>query len=206
MTLDSQGRLGWREIKRRSLFFRLGLEVLRFGVTKHKKKKKLKIKIRRLYSICLLAGCLIIFLSIQRSSRASADSGIPEFEVVEERDQLITATSTGVHLPVARDVIIKTNQTIYAYSSTIQQTDNSPYTTASGRGVKKGTIANNCLPFGTKVFLSIPWGSRQDQAREYEVQDRMNERYGCNDWDIWHLTRQEALQWGSPTMLVKILL
>lgn len=83
--------------------------------------------------------------------------------------------------------------TVYGYSSTVDQTDADPYTTASGERVRKGIVANNCLPFGTKVAI----------AKEmYEVKDRMNSRYGCNVFDIWFPTRSEAVAWGKKLITI----
>ena len=90
----------------------------------------------------------------------------------------------------------KQNQQVFGYSSTIDQTDPDPFTTASGSKVRKGIIANNCYPFGTWVIV---------RGEIYTLEDRMNSRYGCNDWDIWFETRQEALNWGHPYLTIEIL-
>ena len=51
--------------------------------------------------------------------------------------------------------------TVYAYSSTIGQTDASPFVTASGEHVHDGIVANNCLPFGTIVTFPDQFGEKQ---------------------------------------------
>jgi len=85
---------------------------------------------------------------------------------------------------------------IYAYSSEIEQTDDSPFITASGKRVRHGIIASNCLPFGSKVLVN---------GKEYVVEDRMNKKYSCEYFDIWMPTREEALNWGKQIKEVKIL-
>jgi 3D (Asp-Asp-Asp) domain-containing protein len=77
--------------------------------------------------------------------------------------------------------------TIYSYNSEVGQTDNSPRVTASGKEVYDGLIANNCLPFGTK----IEWN-----GKIYTVDDRMNKRYNCKNFDIWKESKQESLDFG----------
>lgn len=86
--------------------------------------------------------------------------------------------------------------TVYGYSSTVDQTDNSPFLTASQVMVRDGIVANNCLEFGSKVLIN---------GREYEVQDRMNKRYGCNVFDIWFPKKQEAINWGVKKVTIEVL-
>ena len=45
------------------------------------------------------------------------------------------------------------NATVYGYSSTVDQCDSDPFTTASGQRARDGIVANNCLPFGKEVAI-----------------------------------------------------
>jgi 3D (Asp-Asp-Asp) domain-containing protein len=85
---------------------------------------------------------------------------------------------------------------VTAYSPSKDETDDSPFITASNRRVFDGLVANNCLPFGTKVKIG---------DRIYEVWDRMNKRYGCENFDIFFWTKKEALKWGRKKMWVEII-
>lgn len=85
--------------------------------------------------------------------------------------------------------------TLYAYSSTPDQTNGDPFITASGQRVADGIVANNCLPFGTEVKIN---------NKIYRVQDRMAARYGCTSFDVWHPTRQSAIQFGKQTAVVQV--
>lgn len=85
---------------------------------------------------------------------------------------------------------------VTAYSSTPDQTDETPFITASGSTTQSGIIANNCLKFGTKVSIG-------DEI--YIVQDRMNKRYDCSHYDIWFPDRSSALEWGRQKKDVIIL-
>lgn len=203
MTFYKPGWLGWKELNRRKLSTRLAVAILKSGITKHKPKRNPRKKWwQTSLSLFLLAGSLTTFMLIERSSGATADSGTL---ILEVGGGVSSPTSTDVHLPVARDVITLINQKVYGYSSTVDQTDSSPFTTANGKRVKAGIIANNCYDFGTSVKISKAVNIGPAKMDTFEVQDRMNERYNCDNWDIWFPTREAALQWGSPTLLVKIL-
>lgn len=80
--------------------------------------------------------------------------------------------------------------TITAYSSAPNQTDGSPFVTASGACVGDGVVAANFLPFGTKLQLPGLFGDKV-----FEVLDRMNERFDYRI-DVWMKSRPEALTLG----------
>jgi len=83
-----------------------------------------------------------------------------------------------------------------AYSSTVDQTDNDPYTTASGTRVHPGTLAANFLPFGSKVRIG---------NQIYNVEDRLNARYnGKYIIDLWFPSRDAALQFGVRVVEMEI--
>ncbi len=87
--------------------------------------------------------------------------------------------------------VVKTvNVSMTAYSSTVDQCDDDPFTTAHGTKVRDGIVAANFLPFHTKVRIPELFGDKI-----FEVEDRMNSRY-TNRVDIWMTTRQEALSFG----------
>lgn len=87
---------------------------------------------------------------------------------------------------------------ISAYSSSPEQTDDTPFHTANGERVAPGTIAcPGALEFGTSVMI---------KGRQYTCNDRMNKRYRHgNYFDIWTPTRGEAVAFGRQTLPVVIL-
>ncbi|MCR4322965.1 MAG: 3D domain-containing protein [Candidatus Azambacteria bacterium] len=89
--------------------------------------------------------------------------------------------------------------TVTAYSSTHDQTDDSPFTMASGKRVYDGAIAANFLPFGTEVMLPELYDDKV-----FIVEDRMHRRFS-NRVDIWMETREEALEFGIKRVTIKIL-
>lgn len=88
---------------------------------------------------------------------------------------------------------------VSAYSSTIDQTDDSPFIMASGNHVYDGAIAANFLPLGTKVKFPETYGDKI-----FTVEDRMNKRYSYQ-MDIWMETRQEAKNFGVRKLKYEII-
>ena len=86
--------------------------------------------------------------------------------------------------------------TVYAYSSEERQTDSTPHITASNKRVRDGIVANNCLPYGTLVRIA---------GRVFQVEDRMNPRYDCTVFDVWHASTDSAWAWGKQLLEVEII-
>ena len=89
------------------------------------------------------------------------------------------------------------------YSSTVDQCDSDPCTTASGLNVCQrnieDVIAANFLPFGTKVRFPNLFGDRI-----FTVHDRMNARF-TNRVDFWFKSRDKAVFFGKRTVAMEIL-
>lgn len=89
---------------------------------------------------------------------------------------------------------------ITAYTSTPDQTDDSPFIAASGKRVYDGMIAANWLPFGTKIKIPSLYGDKL-----FTVDDRMNKRYGFGRMDIWlDVSKTEARKFGVKRVVVEI--
>ncbi|MCX6759914.1 MAG: hypothetical protein NTW46_01050 [Candidatus Nealsonbacteria bacterium] len=89
---------------------------------------------------------------------------------------------------------------ITTYSSTPNQTDSTPFITASGKSVADGIIANNHLPFGTKVKIPAIFGDKV-----FEVQDRMHSRKPDSQIDIWFSDNNEAKNFGVKQSYIEII-
>ena len=98
------------------------------------------------------------------------------------------------HVVVSRMWIFVT-----AYSSTPDQTDDTPFITASGSHVRDGIIAANFLSIGTKVRFPTMYGDKI-----FVVEDRMNPRYTYRA-DIWMRTREEAKQFGLRNLSIEVI-
>jgi 3D (Asp-Asp-Asp) domain-containing protein len=100
----------------------------------------------------------------------------------------------------AKQAIKTIKVVITAYSSTPDQTDDTPFTTASGKQVADGIIANNMLPLGTKVRIPELYGDKV-----FTVEDRMNKRMGDYKFDIWFPEKQLAVNFGVKTAELEVL-
>lgn len=135
--------------------------------------------------------------------KAQADFESPAFSLGV--DSLITLQNNSL-VPSSNptdpqpEVTQKINVIITAYSSTIQETDDDPYTTAAGTLVRDGIIANNYLPFGTKVRIPELYGDRV-----FVVEDRMNWQKSNYHIDIWFASYSEALNFGAKRTYIEIL-
>lgn len=88
---------------------------------------------------------------------------------------------------------------ITAYSSTPDQTDSSPFITASGTRVRDGIVASNWLPLGAKIRLP-----RLYEDKIFVVEDRMALK-NSHKIDIWFPEREQALQFGIKWTEVEIM-
>jgi len=90
--------------------------------------------------------------------------------------------------------------TVTAYSSTPDQTDDSPFITASGAWVYDGVIASNFLEFGTKVRFPELF-----RDKIFTVDDKMHERFTDTRVDIWFPDRELAKEFGIKETIMEIL-
>lgn len=85
-----------------------------------------------------------------------------------------------------------------AYSSTRDQTDSTPFITASGTRVHDGTVAVNFLPFGTKVRFT-----NYRPGMVFTVEDRHSPRL-TSRVDIWFSSRAAALDFGARVLRMEV--
>ena len=88
---------------------------------------------------------------------------------------------------------------VTAYSSTPEQTDSTPFITASGTKVREGIVAANFVSFGTEVRLPDLYG-----GKVFIVEDRMHPRKRYQV-DIWFPTYEEALSFGAKRTFIEVL-
>ncbi len=101
--------------------------------------------------------------------------------------------------PLAPKVVASQRAIVTAYSSTVDQTDDTPFITASGSRVRDGIVACNFLPFGTMVRFPDIYGDKI-----FVVEDRMALR-NSHKMDIWFETREQAKQFGVQYLRFEIL-
>ena len=92
----------------------------------------------------------------------------------------------------------KVTAQVTAYTSSVDETDDTPFITASGARTGHGVIAcPSKYAFGTVVEI---------EGRRFTCEDRMNKRYRETErFDIWMETKSEAYAWGIKTLEVKII-
>ena len=114
------------------------------------------------------------------------------------------ATNSSYVAKATNDALKKAAKTIKvvvtAYASVPEETDDTPFITASGKTVADGIIANNMLPFGTKVRIPKLYGDKV-----FIVQDRMNQRMSDYHIDIWMPSKPLAVNFGMKTAEIEIL-
>lgn len=96
----------------------------------------------------------------------------------------IPSTTTYTRPPETGTAIVAE---ITSYSSEPDQTDDTPFITASGTHVHDGTIAcPQKYAFGTEVKID---------GKTYTCEDRMNKKFP-DRFDIWNESNEQAIAWG----------
>jgi len=93
--------------------------------------------------------------------------------------------------PTYKEVLVE----VTAYTSSIEETDSTPFLTASQTKVRNGIIAcPRDLEFGTKIEI---------EGKIYICEDRMALKNN-GKFDIWVESKDLAFEWGRRTIKAKI--
>ncbi len=111
------------------------------------------------------------------------DVGAPSMESVIYQTSLV---DNRIVEPIKARMIVP----ITGYSSTPDQTDDTPFITASGAHVDDGIVAANFLPFNTRIKIPKLFGNKI-----FVVKDRMAKRFS-DRVDIWFADRGSAIKFG----------
>ena len=141
------------------------------------------------FSDTLVEGSLSTIIS-NSEVQSSNDNNTP---YLSSQTFLLGINSTFA--PLATKKIVVT-----AYSSTPDQTDDTPFITASGKVVEDGIVASNFLAFGTKLRLPELFGDKI-----FVVEDRMHKRFFSDRLDIWFPDRETAQNFGVRETTLEIL-
>ena len=94
--------------------------------------------------------------------------------------------------------VLKMNVAVTFYSSTPEETDDTPFVTANGTVARDGIAASNFLAFGTRIKLPELFGDKH-----FIIEDRMHSRF-TDRIDVWVPTRKEALNQGISFTTVEV--
>jgi len=148
--------------------------------------------------ICLLLSGISVFGEDKNKPKeVSFSLKIPENKLPIVQGNSLLQTSTPF---CSFEVVKKMKVIITGYSSTPFETDNDPFITAAGTLVREGIVANNYLPFGTKIRIPEIFGDKI-----FVVEDRMNWKKGPYHIDIWFPTYLEAKNFGAKRTYIEIL-
>lgn len=125
-------------------------------------------------------------------------------KIINSEDYFILSGNTfspNINPLEPRVKIIKRIRVIVTgYSSSIDETDQDPEITASGKKVRDGICANNLLPFHTKIRLPELFGNKI-----FSVEDRMSSNKSLYHIDIWFPSKEEALKFGAKFTYLEII-
>lgn len=132
-------------------------------------------------------------------TKADFEGNLIEFN---NSDALIAEYKTDIPQNKSKIELSKPKQFniwITAYSSTPEETDDTPFITASGSHVRSGVAAANFLPFGTKFRIPELFGNKV-----FVIEDRMHSRFS-NRVDIWFETKENAKNFGKQFSKIEVL-
>ncbi|MBM4177310.1 3D domain-containing protein [Candidatus Gribaldobacteria bacterium] len=151
-------------------------------------------KIALLFSLLAMVSCYFLGIKAMAKNNYNLETKTSNLQVFEQSILL------PVSAPPKAEVKNTLNVIVTAYSSTECQTDDTPFITASNSLVRDGIVANNLLPFGTKVRMPELFGDKV-----FEVDDRMHQRKGNFHVDVWFPTTEEAKQFGVKFASLEVL-
>jgi len=159
----------------------------------------------KLLIICVFSAVLIVILLLFEFNKAvSMQPPIP----IEQNNEFLALSSFQENTFFAisktfswqsEELISKITVIVTAYSSTVCQTDNTPFITAANTNVRSGIVAANFLPFGTRIKMPELYGNQI-----FVVEDRMHPRKSYQI-DIWFPSYWQAKNFGVKNTYVEIL-
>jgi len=147
----------------------------------------------------IITTCLVLFTALGVFSEPQNAQGSLEYHV----SNLLTVQENSLlpSSPLPEPKVSKTIKVIItAYSSTPEETDDTPFITAANTMVRDGIIANNLLPFGTKIRIPELYGDKI-----FTVEDRMSSKKGYYHFDIWFPSKEEAKEFGAKLTHIEVL-
>ncbi len=145
--------------------------------------------------ICAVFAALIVH-SIKPQVVRAQTIETPDFDHATVELSGDEPPSTPSLVTIKRTITV----TATAYSSSPDQTDDTPFITSNGKRVYDGLIAANWLPYNTKIRIPDIFGDKV-----FTVNDRMNARYESGRFDVWMPSRASAKHFGVKHTRVQII-
>ena len=163
----------------------------------HKFNMKNQIKILTSIITIALSATIGVFYSvvIDASEPTLKDDEPPHLPLTVGNNALYPLSTTA-YLKVTKEINIMAT----AYSSTVDQTDDTPFITASNTRVRDGIVAANFLPFGTKIRIPEFYGDKV-----FVVEDRMNWKKSNYHFDVWFSSYWDAKNFGAKRTYIEVL-
>ena len=163
-------------------------------------KEDPRLRTKKILSILIVVSILTSAFGLGMIIKKAMAEPISKLPPVLE----LATTQENSLLPISNPAdpikVKKVKMIITAYSSTPEETDDTPFITASGKRVEEGIVANNLLPFGTEVRIPEIYGDKT-----FVVEDRMHWKKGSYHLDIWFADTQQAKDFGAKKVYIEIL-
>ena len=159
------------------------------------------LEIKKFILLLMIAGLSASLLGFgilsvnQVLANSLGEANSPQLSAIQE-NSLIAVSNPQNPLKIVKKIKVVAT----GYSSTVGQTDNTPFITASGSTVEDGIVANNLLPFGTEIRIPELYGDKI-----FVVKDRMNKKKGYYHVDIWFPEYDQAKGFGAKTIYIEVL-
>jgi 3D (Asp-Asp-Asp) domain-containing protein len=149
---------------------------------------------KRLDRSFLFGAIMLLAVNIATAAAAIAPEASPSASIESAIYESSVVDVLGATRAKKRMTVVMT-----AYSSTEDQTDDTPFISATGEHVFDGMVAANFLPFNTYIQIPKMFGDKI-----FVVKDRMHPRFS-DRVDIWFPDRESALKFGKRTLEIVIL-
>ncbi len=145
--------------------------------------------------ICLISLCADPITIIGAAQKPDENQAFFENSLLNHLITLQNNTLFGTDYQIKRKIKV----VVTAYSSTPEETDDTPFITATGNRVRDGIVATNMLPFGTKIVMPEVF-----RDKIFVVDDRMaaHKKYMV---DVWFPSKEQAKHFGAKYTYIEVL-
>jgi len=147
-------------------------------------------------SLSIFSYFYVAIPSIEADSNKNLNLNLEDNLLITQKNSLISPSN----LSEPAIVVKKIKVVITGYSSSFDETDETPFLTAHGTKTRDGIIANNLLPFDTKIRIPELYGDKI-----FVIEDRMNWQKSYYHIDIWFPSKEEAKNFGAKIAYIEIL-